>query len=131
MLKFIQKILGTKSDRDLKELRPELDKILAVESGIQALSNNELRGKTEEFKQRIADVQAEETAAVADLKKQIDEEKDVEKTHVTPPNLPRAIMQLESHDAANPPWTTLHLLLLRRNSSTAGLADIRKADLTV
>ncbi len=74
MLKFIQKILGTKSDRDLKELRPELDKILAVESGIQALSNNELRGKTEEFKQRIADVQAEETAAIADLKKQIDEE---------------------------------------------------------
>lgn len=79
MLKFIQKIIGTKSDRDLKTLRPEVDKILAVEPGIQALSNNELRGKTAEFKQRIADVQAEETTAIAELKKQIDEEKDIDK----------------------------------------------------
>ena len=79
MLNLLKKILGTKSDRDLKELRPELDKILAVEPGIQKLSNNELREKTAEFKQRIAEVQAEETAAIAELKKQLDEEKDIDK----------------------------------------------------
>ena len=79
MWKVLQQILGTKSDRDMKELKPDLDKILAVEPEIQKLSNNELRRKTAEFKARIADAQKAQTDAIADLKKQIEEEEDIDK----------------------------------------------------
>ena len=79
MLKLLQKILGTKSDRDLKELQPELQKILAVEPQIQQLSNDELRAKTAEFKSRIAQAIQEQTDEIARLKEVIENEDDIDK----------------------------------------------------
>lgn len=79
MLGFLQKIFGTKSDRDLKELKPELDKILAAEQAITQLTDNQLRQKTHEFKKKLADATATETQQIAELKKQIEDEKDIDK----------------------------------------------------
>lgn len=79
MWKILQQILGTKSDRDMKELKPELDKILAVEPKIQQLSHNELRNKTHEFKERIARAKQAQTDAIATLRKQIEAEEDIDK----------------------------------------------------
>jgi preprotein translocase subunit SecA len=47
--------VGDKTKKDLKTLQPIVDKVLAVEGSITGLSNNELRAKTLEFKQRIKD----------------------------------------------------------------------------
>jgi preprotein translocase subunit SecA len=79
MWKLLQQIIGTKSDRDMKELKPELDKILAIEPTIQKLSNNELRRKTYEFKAKIAEAHKAQTDAIAALKIQIEEEEDIDK----------------------------------------------------
>jgi preprotein translocase subunit SecA len=79
MLNILQKILGTKSDRDLKELQPDLDKILAVEPDIQQLTDNQLRQKTAEFRQRLADATKEVNDSIAGMKEQIEAEADFDK----------------------------------------------------
>ena len=50
---FTKKIFGNKYDKDIKEINPILDKIKSVYPSIQALSNDELRQKTESFKKQI------------------------------------------------------------------------------
>ena len=52
LTKIISTVIGTKNDRELKRMRKIVTKINSYESSIQALSDDELRQKTEEFKQR-------------------------------------------------------------------------------
>ena len=47
------KIFGTHSSRELKRIAPTIDKIEALRPTMQALSDEELRGKTEEYKKRL------------------------------------------------------------------------------
>ncbi|MCE5236518.1 MAG: preprotein translocase subunit SecA [Clostridiaceae bacterium] len=51
---FIDTLLGSSSESQIKKLRPMLQKVNALESGIHALSNAELRAKTDAFKSRLA-----------------------------------------------------------------------------
>ena len=54
MLKFISKILGgNKSEKDVAAIRPIVEKINQFFQQYQSLTNDELRNKTVEFKQRI------------------------------------------------------------------------------
>lgn len=52
LTKIISTVIGTKNDRELKRMRKIVTKINSYESSIQALSDDELRQKTEEFKLR-------------------------------------------------------------------------------
>ncbi|MBR3083286.1 MAG: preprotein translocase subunit SecA [Oscillospiraceae bacterium] len=51
---LLDKIFGSYSDRELKKIRPIVDKILALEPEYAALSDAELKGKTPEFQARLA-----------------------------------------------------------------------------
>jgi len=51
---LIKKIFGTRSQRELKKIQPLVDKILSMESEYAALSEDALKGKTAEFKDRLA-----------------------------------------------------------------------------
>ncbi|HEX8287607.1 MAG TPA: preprotein translocase subunit SecA [Pyrinomonadaceae bacterium] len=51
--KFFKKILGTNSERFLKAIAPTVQQINSLEASLKPLSDDELRGKTEEFKNRI------------------------------------------------------------------------------
>nr|MCR4936396.1 preprotein translocase subunit SecA [Oscillospiraceae bacterium] len=51
---LLDKIFGSYSDRELKKIRPIVDKILALEPDYAALSDAELKAKTPEFKARLA-----------------------------------------------------------------------------
>ncbi len=53
-MKIIDKLFGTHSERELKRIAPLVDKIEALRPTMQALSDEELRGKTKEFKERLA-----------------------------------------------------------------------------
>ena len=50
---LITKIFGTRSQREIKKLQPIVDKILAMEPEFAALSDEALKAKTAEFKQRL------------------------------------------------------------------------------
>lgn len=54
-MKVTDKIFGTHSQRELKRIMPIVDKIEALRPTMQSLSDEELRGKTDEFKKRLAD----------------------------------------------------------------------------
>ena len=52
---IFDKLFGTRSQREIKKLQPIVDKILAMEDSYRQLSEEALKGKTAEFKQRYAD----------------------------------------------------------------------------
>lgn len=54
MKKIIEKIIGNYSDRELKRIVPIVDEIEALEASIKELSDDQLKGKTVEFKNRLA-----------------------------------------------------------------------------
>lgn len=54
-VKVIDKVFGTHSERELKRIYPLVDKIEALRPAMQALSDEELRGKTQEYKKRLAE----------------------------------------------------------------------------
>jgi preprotein translocase subunit SecA len=51
---LIQKIFGTKNERDLKKLQPFVAAINELEPSIQKQDNNQLRGKTNQFKEKLS-----------------------------------------------------------------------------
>ena len=51
---LITKLFGTRSQREIKKIQPTVDKILGLEKEYAALSEEALKGKTAEFKERIA-----------------------------------------------------------------------------
>jgi len=69
---FMTKLFGNKSQRDLKEITPYVNKIKAAYPAIKALSNDELRAKTNELKKRISDYVAEDRAKVVELRQGIE-----------------------------------------------------------
>ena len=77
MANFLQKLFGNKSQRDLKEVMPLVNKAKEAYEKIKLLSNDELRAKTIEFRAKIQSaIEAEETE-LAQLRARIDEEYDM------------------------------------------------------
>ena len=76
-MKIIDKLFGTHSERELKRIAPLVDKIESLRPSMQALSDEELRGKTKEFKERLAngetldDLLPEAFAAVREAGKRV------------------------------------------------------------
>ncbi|MEM8893568.1 MAG: preprotein translocase subunit SecA [Bacteroidota bacterium] len=68
--KGLTKIFGTKADRDLKELLPYVDKINAEFDKLGNISDDELRGRTAEFKEIIAEGTKEVDANIQQLQEQ-------------------------------------------------------------
>ena len=54
-MSLVDKIIGTHSERELKRIRSRVDAIEALRPQMQALTDDELRAKTDEFKKRLAD----------------------------------------------------------------------------
>jgi len=54
MVKILEKIFGTKNDRELKRLYQIVEEINSLESKIASLSDSQLKAKTEEFKERLS-----------------------------------------------------------------------------
>ncbi len=52
-MSIVEKIFGTHSEKELKRIYPLVNKIEALDSDMQALTDEELRGKTAEFKERL------------------------------------------------------------------------------
>jgi preprotein translocase subunit SecA len=59
--KFLTKVFGSSNQRFLKSITPVVEKINSLEPSIQALSDDELRGRTAVFKERVQSVVADTT----------------------------------------------------------------------
>ena len=68
---ILKKVFG---DRDLKQIRPVLNKVLEAYGPIDNLSNDELRAKTEELKARLRECEAPFEKRIAEIKAKLDED---------------------------------------------------------
>ncbi|MDR0763957.1 MAG: preprotein translocase subunit SecA, partial [Bacteroidales bacterium] len=76
MLNILKKLLGNKSDREMKAIRPQLEECLEAYRTIENLTPNELRVKTAEFKARIADAVEKDEVRIEQIKQQLEEGED-------------------------------------------------------
>ncbi len=53
-MSFVDKLFGNKSEKEIKRIEKYVDAIEALDEKMQALSDEELRAKTQEFKDRLA-----------------------------------------------------------------------------
>ena len=70
-----KKIFGTKADRDMKQIRPLLDKVLVAYEAVDKLSDDELREKCQSLKELIKSRIAVDEARIAEIKEEL--EKDI------------------------------------------------------
>ncbi|SKC10645.1 preprotein translocase subunit SecA [Dyadobacter psychrophilus] len=78
MFKIFSKLFGTKSERDLKELTPYVDKVNAEYALLASLTNDDLRAKSEGLKQHIADNLKSIDDQIAVLRQQAADEPNVD-----------------------------------------------------
>ncbi|MBQ9339367.1 MAG: preprotein translocase subunit SecA [Paludibacteraceae bacterium] len=67
-IEIITKLFGNKAQKDMRAVRPYVDKINAVYAELQPLSNDRLRERTEKLKKHIADAVAPMKQEIARLK---------------------------------------------------------------
>ena len=58
--KLLAKVFGTSNERAVKRMLPAVEQISALEPAVKALTDDELRAKTDEFRKRVADSVAAE-----------------------------------------------------------------------
>ncbi|MEX2352127.1 MAG: preprotein translocase subunit SecA [Balneolaceae bacterium] len=68
----LTKIFGTKSDKDIKKLWPIVDEINSFEEEMKALTDEELKGKTESFREQIHEATAELDREIASIREKMD-----------------------------------------------------------
>lgn len=73
----LSKVFGSKHERDVKELGPVVEKIEEIEKALASLSNDELRGKTAEFKKRLKDKVDEKEKTKDELKHKVETEEEL------------------------------------------------------
>lgn len=78
MLGFLKKLLGTKSEKDVKELQPIVDKVAAIYPSLAALSNEQLRARVADMKQKIKDSYKAEDDKFTAIKNRLEIEIDID-----------------------------------------------------
>ena len=69
-----KKIFGTKADRDMKQIRPLLDKVLVAYEAVDKLTDDELREKCQALKDLIQSRIADDEARIAEIKAELEKE---------------------------------------------------------
>ena len=82
MKTIFKKIFGDKYEKDLKLLRPIVDEINAEYEKIKDLTDDELKGKTAEFKQKIQEYTQETRDKITELKEQLQSDEDFDRQSV-------------------------------------------------
>ena len=72
LIGIISKIFGNKAQRDMREIQPVVDQIKQVYPQIDALSNDDLRKRSQALMQRISDAVKDKKQQIADLKASIE-----------------------------------------------------------
>ena len=70
--KILQKMFGSKAEKDMKQIRPILEKVLESYKRIDTLSDDELRAETARIKQYVADKIAEDELTKKNLREQLE-----------------------------------------------------------
>jgi len=70
--KVLTTIFGTKSDRDIKQILPIVEQIKEHEASISKLSDDELKGRTDSYRQRLSEATADVDEQIREIKSKMD-----------------------------------------------------------
>ena len=73
IVEFITKLFGNKAQKDMREIQPYVDLVKAVYPEIDALSNDQLRARSQALMDKIAASVAPQKAKMAELRASIEE----------------------------------------------------------
>ncbi|MBQ6287122.1 MAG: preprotein translocase subunit SecA [Bacteroidales bacterium] len=71
---ILKKVFGSKADRDMKLIKPVLDKVLAAYPAIDSLSHDELRARTEELRAKLRECEAPFEKRIEEIKAKLEED---------------------------------------------------------
>ncbi len=74
MIKVLEKLFSGKQDRDVRDLAPLVEEINEIFDGLASLSDDDLKGKTDEFRARIDERTAEDREAIESLRDRLTED---------------------------------------------------------
>lgn len=72
LVDIIKKVFGSKSERDMKQVKPILEKVLAAYKDIDKLSNDELRARTEDLKKKIREREEPFEKRIVEIKEHLE-----------------------------------------------------------
>lgn len=75
---ILKAFVGDKSQKDIKAIKPLIDKIKSYEGSLAQLSNDELRAKTIYFKDRIREARADKDAKIASYQLEVEKIEDID-----------------------------------------------------
>ena len=78
MLTFLKKFFGTKSEKDIKLIQPQVDKVIEIYPTLKNLSNDELRAKVDVLKQKIKDAIKPQQNTIDEIKSRIEADVDMD-----------------------------------------------------
>jgi len=82
-MNFVNSILklfvGDKSKKDVEQLKPIIEKIKSFEQALQSLSNDQLREKTTDFKEKIKQARLPKDTAILEIRTKIEQTQDIDK----------------------------------------------------
>ena len=78
MFGFLKKLLGTKSEKDIKLIQPIVDKTNSIYSTLSSLSNDELRGKVAVMRKKIKDATQANEDKIQNIKQRIESESEMD-----------------------------------------------------
>ena len=73
IIELITKLFGNKAQKDMREIQPYVDQVKAVYPEIDALSNDELRARSQALMDKIAATVAPKKSKIAELRASIEE----------------------------------------------------------
>lgn len=76
---LLKLFVGDKSKKDIQQIKPIVEKVKSFEPVLKALSNDELRGKTLYFKDKIRQARLPKDQAIEEIKKRLEEVTDIDK----------------------------------------------------
>ena len=75
---ILKAFVGDKSQKDVKAIQPLINKVKSFDTVLQALSHDELRAKTTEFKEKIKAARADKDSQIIALKEQAEQTSDID-----------------------------------------------------